>query len=73
MPIEPCTSFIWRAKRYARCTICGQVGREDWAHAHAKDVDGHVYGVNWYRSVAELEAKLAESNIPPGTIVRGGT
>lgn len=60
LPPPAFVSFESGGRRYTRCRQCGMVGRESWAHAHARDVDGHVYGTNWYRSVEELERRLAE-------------
>jgi hypothetical protein len=71
MALGPFKHFRYRGKVYTRCGGCGMVGYEGWAHAHANDVDGHEYGVNWYRSVSELEHRLKKSALPPGTILRG--
>ncbi len=71
MSLGPMTQFVYKGKRYARCKGCGMVGRDGWAHMHSKDVDGHEYGSNWYRSVEELEMRLKETSLPPGTVVRG--
>lgn len=71
MAFGPMKRFKYRGKVYVRCGGCGLVGRDGWAHEHGKDVDGHEFGRNWYRSVDELEYRLNESRLPPGTIVRG--
>ena len=71
MALGPMITFSYRGKVYTRCKGCGMVGRLNWAHMHSKDVDGHEYGSNWYRSVEELERKSKESDLPPGTILRG--
>jgi len=55
-------TFEHDGRRYVRCGTCRMVGREGWAHAHARDVDGEIYGTNWYRSVEELERRLAEED-----------
>jgi len=71
MPLGPMKRFKYRGTVYQRCKGCGMVGRDGWAHVHGVDVDGHEYGQNWYRSVDELEHRLRESSLPPGTIFRG--
>jgi hypothetical protein len=71
MPLGPMKRFKYRGKTYARCKGCGMVGYVGWTHMHGTDVDGHEYGVNWYRSVSELEHRLKEGRVPPGTILRG--
>jgi len=71
MPFGPMIRFKYRGKVYNRCKGCGLVGLDGWTHMHHKDVDGHEYGVNWYRSVSELEERLKESENAPDTILRG--
>lgn len=55
--------FFDKGEKFWRCKHCKRVGKYGWAHI--------CNGSNWYKSVAELRAALATSNIPPGTIVRG--
>ena len=71
MALGPFVHFRYQGKEYSRCKGCGMVGRLNWAHMHSKDVDGHEYGSNWYRSVEELELRIKESDKLIGTTVKG--
>lgn len=68
MAMGPMVKFVHAGKRYSRCKGCGLVGLEGWAHMHGKDVDGHEYGQNWYRTVAELDAAVNQP-APRGPVV----
>ncbi len=72
MPIGPMFRFVLNGKRYVECKGCGRVAPdENWAHVHGRDRHGKEIGQNWYKNVAELEATLKKSRLPPGTVVRG--